>query len=247
MSILEFREQSLTMEIVQKCAEADAEPEIGDKQRSLIHFLNAHKANKHYDPPSGIQIPREIECDDCQLTIRSDELYSELNPVQKGEVGSLQRFLNARKLYQAASAYPILSHRITITHIDAQENSVIRIRSHSDYLESLYYPGWNDLTVRGLLLLRSKYFALEEFFEKFLRDSMKYAYLMRVVYLWVNEYYECTLSTRAKCVEAMKGLLTTLEGISSLSMIESKTKEKVKEVSVTWSAGVFSDFLLYFL
>jgi hypothetical protein len=231
LDILEFREQSAAMDIIRRFEQQDS-IDSESHAKAFFQYLNILKAKKLIEPPSGSQVPLVISGKFGTVRIRSEELLSDFNPMKKNDAGSLQRFLNDKKLYQAACSYPILPNREPVPHLDSDDcSSTLRIQSVSDFLEAIYYPGWTDQVVRCLLLIRPKYFVLEEIFERVVADSLKFSYLLRVVYLWIEDFYDNCLSLRPRCLDTLKGLLNSLETqFSSLSVLETRLRDTLLKV-----------------
>lgn len=91
--------------------------------------------------------------------------------------------------------------------------------------------------MRGLLLVHTKYFSTSELLERVVADTRKYAFLLRVVCVWVRDMFDTCLCHQERCVEILSRLLADLEGGEvegggALTKLHVKTRALLKEVGV---------------
>ncbi len=184
----------------------------------------------------------DVGIDAAEILIPLHQLYDQLFADISADISSPKSTISCQfdhnlHLYKLACTYPLLATlNAAPSSIFVRFSDSIWISSRNQFFDALYYPGWADVVIRSLLLVHSKFFGTKELFERLISDCRKYAFLIRVVYLWVRDHFESTLICHEACLQSIKRLLDILEEKSSLlSPLEERVRLLLQKVSIAFN------------
>ena len=177
-------------------------------------------------------IPQYIdECSgSAKIQIADDAIFGDFCPVNPKEA-TTGRFSFDQQLYRLACSYSILSSPPLPGPFAISPHSM-GIGGKEDFLDCVYYPGWSDVVVRGLLLIHGKYYHTTDLLKKLVSDSKKYTFLLRVLDIWIKEHFDSSLRKHESCLQSLKRLLQFLEEkLPNVSILEKRLLDCLKEVT----------------